>query len=191
MAGGFSSSNPDDQMAKFRQEYEKMFKALINSRDSTTKFMNQHQLLEKEYNANIEASATTIQASLEDQATINSLKATIAKIQEGLVASAYREEAGKEALRLLRGDISSLVMTVKQGVGLSSVQEKTLQDLHQAKEQISKELEHEIDQIVLLRTKILAVTEEIKQTDEQKRTIEYEIYEAKEKVRISFNIRTR
>jgi peptidoglycan hydrolase CwlO-like protein len=60
---------------------------------------------------------------------------------------------------------------------LSSVQEHNLQELHTAKEQTSKELDLELDKIVDLRSKIQAVAEQVKQTDEQKRLIEFEICE--------------
>jgi septal ring factor EnvC (AmiA/AmiB activator) len=113
-----TSLSNDDQMTKFRQEYEKMFRALVHSRDNTAKFLKQHALLESEFSSNIDSVHTTVQASAEDQETINGLRDTIKSIQKGLVDSAYKEESGKEQLRVLRGDISSLVTTVKQGLPL-------------------------------------------------------------------------
>lgn len=55
------------------------------------------------------------------------------------------------------------------------MQEKTLHDLQTAKEIASKELEQELDKIVDLRTKIQEVTKQVKETDELKRRLEFEI----------------
>ncbi|KAJ3223322.1 hypothetical protein HK099_001296 [Clydaea vesicula] len=150
----------EDQMSKFTIEYQKMYRALNNSMGNIEKLYQQHIILEKEYIQNIDSNHETLKTSLNDQLSISSLKSTITKVQENLQASALREESG---------------------VGLSTVQERTLQELHQAKEQTTKELEQELDKIVLLRTKIQDVTEQIKQTDETKRRFEHEIYELKEK----------
>lgn len=171
----------DDQMAKFRQEYEKMNRALVRSRENVEKYFAHHTVMDKEHRANLEAAQETAKIAANDQTNINSLKAQIAKIQENLEASSLREDHGKEQLRLLRMEISSLFMTLKQGVGLSVVQERTLQELQQTKEQITRELEQELDLIVQLRNRITDVSEHIKQSDEQKRTCESDIYELKEK----------
>lgn len=176
-----STISADDQMAKFRQEYEKMNRALLRSRENVEKYFAHHNVMDKEYRTNLEAAQETAKLAANDQTNINSLKAQITKIQETLDASSSREDQGKEQLRLLRMEISSLFMTLKQGVGLSVVQERTLQELQQTKEQITRELEQELDLIVQLRNRISDVSDRIKQSDEQKRTCESDIYELKEK----------
>lgn len=111
----------DQQMHKFRQEYEKMHRALVYSRDSSVKLLKQFVILAEEYSGNVDTANTTEQATQEDQAMIQGLRDKIASIQSGLVQSAAKEEDAKKELRVLRGEISSLVTTVKQGIWLANL----------------------------------------------------------------------
>ena len=168
-------------MNKFRIEYEKMVKAVRASRQNLQKYSHQEAAFEKELKAFNESSHDAVKSSKHDYMSIETLKSTIANIQENLNASMAREDTCKEQLRTLRTEISALTMTVKQGVGLSSVQEKTLQELHQAKDLAQKELEGELDKIILLRARILEIADKIKQTDEYKMKLEADIFDSKEK----------
>ncbi|KAJ3042969.1 hypothetical protein HDV00_006276 [Rhizophlyctis rosea] len=171
----------DDLFAKFRSEYEKMHRAAIRSWEHSQKMFAQYRDYYGEFLGNEGAKHEAAKATMADQQTLKTLKAQIKRAEEMVEASSHREEVAKEELRQLRADVTNLNATLKQGVGLSAVQERTLQELTQTKESATKELEQELEKIVRLRNNIMDISEKIKQADQQKRDFERETYDLKEK----------
>ncbi|KAJ3287003.1 hypothetical protein HK104_008791 [Borealophlyctis nickersoniae] len=171
----------DDTFAKFRAEYEKMYRAALRSRDHSQKLFSQYEMYHDEYLVNEAQKQESVKTSVQDQQTLKTLRGQIKRGEEMVEASNKREELSKEELRQLRADINNLNATLKQGVGLSVVQERTLQELLQTKEQATKELEQELEKIVRLRNSIAEMSEKIKTADQEKRDLEREIYDLKEK----------
>ncbi|KAJ3057197.1 hypothetical protein HK097_011202 [Rhizophlyctis rosea] len=175
------ATSQDDIFAKFRAEYEKMHRAAIRSWDHSQKMFSQYRDYYGEFLANDASKQESAKTTMADQQTLKTLKAQIKRAEEMVEASGHREELSKEELRQLRADVTNLNATLKQGVGLSAVQERTLQELTQTKEQATKELEQELEKIVRLRNSIIDMSEKIKQADQQKRDFERETYDLKEK----------
>ncbi|KNC96800.1 uncharacterized protein SPPG_08003 [Spizellomyces punctatus DAOM BR117] len=171
----------NDELNPFRIEYEKMHRAVIRSREHIEKLFAQYETSYDEYRVNLAQAQEAKEASVQDQQTIKVLRAQIKRAEEIVESSNKREEAAKEELRQLKMDISNLNATLKQGVGLSTSQEKALQELLQTKEQSTKELDEELEKIVHLRNIIADVSEKIKTADQQKRDLEREIYELRDK----------
>ncbi|KAJ3413629.1 hypothetical protein HDV05_007773 [Chytridiales sp. JEL 0842] len=176
-----ASIQNDESLSKFRAEYEKMHKAILRSRYHSSVLYKQLDELHAEYSTNLSVNQESMKSSQQDEAILKSLKAQIQDAEEAIEASNKREEAAKEELKQLKQEISSLSTTVKQGVGLSIVQERTLNELIAAKETTSRELEAELEKIVHLRNNISEVTDKIRLTDQQKREREHEIYDLKER----------
>ncbi|KAJ3129075.1 hypothetical protein HK098_002667 [Nowakowskiella sp. JEL0407] len=171
----------DETMQPFKKEYEKMFKAILKSKDRGEKLYGQFVNLHTEFMSNQNAVEDSLKNQIQDDQTLKSLKEQIAAAEKQLEENLKKEETTKEELRLIKQDITQLSTTLKQGVGLSVVQERNLNDLIQAKEQSTKELEHELDKIVKLRNEISEISEKIKTTDMNKRDLERRIYDLKEK----------
>jgi hypothetical protein len=171
----------DEALSKFRIEYEKMHKAVVRSRHHASILYKQFEAFQSEYNSNLSFNQESVKSSMQDEVILKNLKGQIKIAEDAIDASNKREEASKEELRILRQEIMTLSSTVKQGVGLSAMQERTLNELIAAKEASSRELETELENIVHLRNGISDVTDRIRVTDQQKRDREHEIYELKER----------
>ncbi|KAI8826923.1 uncharacterized protein EV422DRAFT_17575 [Fimicolochytrium jonesii] len=168
-------------LGPFRSEYEKMHRAVLKSRSNIEKMYGQYETSYREYCVNLVQTQEAKESSIQDQHMIKSLRTQITKAEETVEASMKLEESFKEELRQLKIEVGNLNATMQQGVGLSATQEKTLQELIQAKEQSTKELEEELEKIVHLRNSIADVSERIKMADQQKRELEREIYELRDR----------
>ena len=177
----FEGVSPDGQLSKFRTEYDKMFKAFVRSRDHINRLFDQYGMLYGEAVSNLSFNSEAMKSSVVDQQTLRNLKAQIKKASDILETSSKREEALKEETRSLKADINSLQQTMKQGVGLSAVQERTVNELIQAKETAQKELENEMEKIVTVRNDFTELSDKIKRQDSTKRDLERDIYESKER----------
>ncbi|KAJ3343130.1 hypothetical protein HDU93_009680 [Gonapodya sp. JEL0774] len=170
----------DDNLVKLRAEYDKMHRAILRSRQHSDTLYAQQLDLHNEYTANLASTEIAHRSSAQDQETLKNLRLQIRRAADMVESSAKREEAFKEDLRQLRQDVANLHATVKQGVGLSVIQERTLSELLQAKEQSAKELEEELDKITHLRAAISDSSDKIRVADTDKRRLEKEILEFKE-----------
>ncbi|KAJ1551480.1 hypothetical protein HK096_010345 [Nowakowskiella sp. JEL0078] len=171
----------DETTQKFKHDYEKMFNSVLKSKERGNKLFSKFQDLHAEYTTNHVIAQESLKGEVQDIQTMKTLKEQILAAEEYLETSNKREEVAKEELRLLKQEISQLSATMKQGVGLSVVQERTLNDLIQSKEQSTRELEHELDKIVKLRIEIADISENIRITDGKKRDLEKKIYDLKDK----------
>ncbi|KAJ3334204.1 hypothetical protein HDU76_006576 [Blyttiomyces sp. JEL0837] len=176
-----STLQSDESLSKFRAEYEKMHKAVLRSRHHAMVLYKQHEELHNEYVTNQIIGQEALRNSMQDQLTLKTLKDQIQKAEEMIEASNKREDTAKEELRQLKQDVNNLLNTVKQGVGLSAAQERTLNELISTKENYTKELESELESIVHLRNAISDITDKIRSTDQLKRDREHEIYDLKER----------
>ncbi|KAJ3138154.1 hypothetical protein HK100_000087 [Physocladia obscura] len=173
------SNNPD--LEKFKAEYEKMHKAVLRSRHHTMVLTRQHQEFDKEYKANAVIVEESSRLVAGDTNIIKQLKEKISTAVELIDTTNKNEENLREELRQLRLDINSLSAQLKQGVGLSANQERTLNELIASKDTLTRELESEFDKIVALRNSITEVTDKIRITDQLKSDTEHHIYNLKER----------
>ncbi|TPX45819.1 hypothetical protein SeLEV6574_g03638 [Synchytrium endobioticum] len=165
----------DPDLARFKAEYEKLHRVLLRSRAHWQRTLAQYEELSLERNANM---ASTIEASkvvAQDQEIARQLRIHIKKTEESVVSLEKRDQGVKDELKLLQIDVAALHATIKQGVSLSVMQERTLAELAQAKDTSAKELEHEMERIVELRAQVATTTEAIRAVDMQKRHLEQDI----------------
>jgi len=92
----------DPAMGKFKEEYEKVFGALVNSNDSEKKLIQKC----RDLNAEIVANAAKVQSALkladEDQGTIDKLKGEVEKAWKMVDASKEKETRAKENVQALK-----------------------------------------------------------------------------------------
>lgn len=167
--------------SKFLSEYEKMYAALGKSKDHIQKLVNQFQEYESEYLSNLSQTEQVNAALSIDASLIQSLKAEIKEAEAATMQATKNEDDARNELRQTKVDILNLTNTIKQGVGLSVAQEKSLSELTQSKETISKEIEIEMDKIVSLRTSISELSDRNRQAELTKRNLDTEIFNLKEK----------
>ncbi|KAH6574765.1 hypothetical protein BASA62_002296 [Batrachochytrium salamandrivorans] len=137
--------------SRFLAEYQKLFQALARTRLHAFELTSQYQEVEREYQNNLEQQLDGGKALDHGQHTLGVLKQQIKRAEQMLEQSVQREDTAKDDQRQLRLDISGLTATIKQGVSLSAAQEQTINDLIMSKEQANKDLEAELDRIVMLR----------------------------------------
>ncbi len=113
----------------------------------------------RELNAEIVANAAKVQTALklneEDQGTIATLKKEIEKAWKLVDASHEKEAKAKETIQQLKLEISNLTRLVEQGSGLAMGEESTLNDLLKQKEELVRERDAQVDQIMALRADLM------------------------------------
>jgi hypothetical protein len=170
----------DDTLFRFTQEYTKLLAVLQRTMAQSNKLREKFQDAIQEVQQ-VDQTWIDVSKLSHDQATLKTLRNQIARAEVLLLASNKREESTKNEMRQIRFDISNLQSTMKQGVGLSAAQERTISDLVHQKEQHQKELEQELDRIVSLRTGVTSISERMEQAEQECKHIEKEIWNLKEK----------
>ena len=109
----------DKSLERFRQEYEKLHRALKKSHESEKRLIKKCRELNQEIVANAAKVQTALKLSQEDQDTIASLKREIEKAWKMVDSSHDKEARAKETISQLKTEISNLSRLVEQGTGLS------------------------------------------------------------------------
>ncbi|KAG5196013.1 hypothetical protein JEQ12_011649 [Ovis aries] len=163
-----SELSGDKSLEKFRIEYEKLHAVMRKSYDNEKRLMAKCRELNAEIVVNSAKVATALKLSQDDQTTIASLKKEIEKAWK-MVDSAYdKEQKAKETILALKEEIVNLTKLVEQGSGLSMDQDSNIRDLLKFKEEVTKERDQLLSEVVKLR-ECLAQTIEQQQEMERSR----------------------
>ncbi|KAJ1067258.1 hypothetical protein K5549_021235, partial [Capra hircus] len=163
-----SELSGDKSLEKFRVEYEKLHAVMRKSYDNEKRLMAKCRELNAEIVVNSAKVATALKLSQDDQTTIASLKKEIEKAWK-MVDSAYdKEQKAKETILALKEEIVNLTKLVEQGSGLSMDQDSNIRDLLKFKEEVTKERDQLLSEVVKLR-ECLAQTVEQQQEMERSR----------------------
>ncbi|XP_041065843.1 cilia- and flagella-associated protein 58 isoform X1 [Carcharodon carcharias] len=144
----------DKGLEKFRIEYEKLHRALKKSHENEKRLMAKCKDLNAEIVANSTKVTTALKLSQDDQSTIDSLKQEIEKAWKMVDSALEQEKRGKETIRTLKQEISNLTRLVEQGAGLSLGQESSVNDMLKIQEQLTKERDELLKEVVALRDKV-------------------------------------
>ncbi|XP_072882973.1 cilia- and flagella-associated protein 58 [Hemitrygon akajei] len=144
----------DEGLEKFRVEYEKLHRALKKSHENEKRLMSKCKELNAEIIANSAKMTTALKLSQDDQSTIDSLKQEIEKAWKMVDSALEQEKQGKETIRSLKQEISNLTRLVDQGAGLSLGQESSVNNLLKIQEQLTKEKDELLKEVVTLREKV-------------------------------------
>jgi len=172
----------DKSLERFRQEYEKLHRALKKSHESEKRLIKKCRELNSEIVANASKVQTALKLSQEDQNTIASLKWEIEKAWKMVDASHEKEARAKETIAQLKTEISNLSRLVEQGAGLSVGQENTVNELMREKEELTAERDAQIAQISHLRAEIGTHLAAIRQREGEKAAAAGEITQLKEAI---------
>ena len=158
----------DPAMAKFKEEYEKVFSALVNSNDSEKRLVQKC----RDLNAEIVANAAKVQSALkladEDQGTIDKLKGEVEKAWKMVDASKEKETRAKENVQALKKEVADLSKAAAQGGSGGAKQQEQLKDMMRQRDELAAERDEQVNQIVMLREEVMEVTEQLRAAEADK-----------------------
>eukprot|EP00929_Paragymnodinium_shiwhaense_P006828 TRINITY_DN110793_c0_g1_i1.p1 TRINITY_DN110793_c0_g1~~TRINITY_DN110793_c0_g1_i1.p1 ORF type:complete len:868 (+),score=396.96 TRINITY_DN110793_c0_g1_i1:155-2758(+) len=128
----------DKSLEHFRQEYEKLHRALKKSHESEKSLIKKCRELNTEIVQNAVKVSTALKLSQEDQSTITALKREIDRAWRMVETSHEKEQRAKETILSLKTEITKLGRLVEQGAGLSINQENMVNQLVQEKNDLIK-----------------------------------------------------
>uniref|UniRef100_A0A061SN17 Flagellar associated protein n=1 Tax=Tetraselmis sp. GSL018 TaxID=582737 RepID=A0A061SN17_9CHLO len=172
----------DQSLERFRVEYEKIHRALKKSHESEKRLIKKCRELNSEIVANASKVQTALKLSEEDQNTIQALKKEIEKAWKMVDASHEKESRAKETIQQLKLEIANLTRLVEQGAGFGLGEESTVNELLKQKEELTRERDMQVDQIVSLRTELLENQEKVRSAEAEKLALESEIQGLKDSI---------
>ncbi|KAI0235754.1 Cilia- and flagella-associated protein 58 [Lamellibrachia satsuma] len=177
----------DRSLEKFRVEYEKLHRALKKSHESEKRLMQKCRELNAEIAANSAKVSTALKLSQDDQATIASLKKEIEKAWKMVDAAHEKETRAKETIQSLKMEISNLSKLVEQGAGLSVGQEHSVNELLKMKDDLTKERDEHLSEIVKLREQLTDATSHQVQLEEKQAEATMKIQELQTDIQVRNN----
>ena len=157
----------EDNLERFRLEYEKLHRSLKRSHESEKRLIKKCQELHQEIMANAAKVQSAIRLSQDDENTIATLRKEIEKTWK-LVDSAHEKESrAKDTIQMLKKEVNRLNKLVDEGAGLTLGQETNLQELIQEKREYTKEVES-------IRAKVAAQNHQLKELADAVRKLETE-----------------
>lgn len=177
----------DKSLEKFRVEYEKLHRALKKSHESEKRLMGKCRELNAEIVANAAKVSTALKLSQEDQTTISSLKKEIEKAWKMVDAAHEKETRARETIQALKHEITNLTKLVEQGAGLNMGQDNSVQELMRAKEELTKERDQKLTEIVKLRKELTDASESLTAAENEKTEALLKISELKEDIQVKNN----
>ncbi|KAK6482261.1 cilia- and flagella-associated protein 58 [Huso huso] len=177
----------DKSLEKFRVEYEKLHKALKKSHESEKRLMSKCRELNSEIVSNSVKVATALKLSQEDQTTIASLKKEIEKAWKMVDAAHEKEQRAKETIHALKQEIANLTKLVEQGAGLSVGQEHSVKDLLKIKDELTKERDELLTEVVNLRDGLTQATAKQQEIEAWKEEMSENMTQLQQDIQVSQN----
>ncbi|XP_046510514.1 cilia- and flagella-associated protein 58 isoform X3 [Equus quagga] len=172
----------DKSLEKFRVEYEKLHAVMKKSYDNEKRLMAKCRELNAEIVVNSAKVATALKLSQDDQTTIASLKKEIEKAWK-MVDSAYdKEQKAKETILALKEEIVNLTRLVEQGSGLSMDHDSNIRDLLKFKEEVTKERDQLLSEVVKLRESLAQNTEQQQEMERAREEAEQTISQFQQEI---------
>ncbi|XP_069719950.1 cilia- and flagella-associated protein 58 [Phaenicophaeus curvirostris] len=177
----------DKSLEKFQIEYEKLHAVLKNSRENEKRLMEKCRELNAELVVNSSKVATLTSLSKDDQEIITSMKTELEKTWK-MVDTAYeKEQKAKKTIKSLQEEIARLTNLVEQGSGLSMEQEHNIQDLLKLQEEITKERDQLLSEVVELRQSLTQAAEQQQETERAKTKADQSIMQLQEEIQMQQN----
>lgn len=176
----------DETLERFRQEYEKLFRALKRSQEIEKRLIKRCRELNKDIQTNAKNVQDVLKMAQEDSETIKTLKSDVEKAWQMVDAAKEKEERSKQTIHNLKQEVGQLGKIVEQGAGITVNQENTINQLIQSREELQKEREVQIatlgqikheNQDLLLR--VANIEKEIENLDIEKKNLKDSILQHK------------
>ncbi|NXW64223.1 CFA58 protein, partial [Eurystomus gularis] len=177
----------DKTLEKFRLEYEKLHAVMKKSHENEKRLMEKCRALNAELVVNSSKVAALRKLSKDDQETISSMKTEIEKAWK-MVDTAYeKEQKAKATINSMQKEIARLTNLVEQGSGVSLSQEHNIQDLLKLKEEITKERNELLSEVVKLRQSLTEATEQQQDTERAKNEADQSIMQLQQEIQLHQN----
>jgi chromosome segregation ATPase len=170
----------DQNLEKFRLEYEKLHRALKKSHEQEKRLVKKCRELNSEIVNNQAKIKTALRLSQEDQKTITHLQKEMEKTWKLVYAAQEKETRGKETIAALKEEMANLSKLVEKGAGLSLNQENMVKELRQAKEELEGQLEEQHAQVSMMDTQLqeqFKLQEEIREERDEFKKLSTELKE--------------
>ncbi|XP_026560435.1 cilia- and flagella-associated protein 58 [Pseudonaja textilis] len=177
----------DQSLEKFRVEYEKLHAVLKKSYENEKRLMAKCRELNAEIVVNSAKVATALKLSQDDQTTITSLKREIEKAWKMVDAAYEKEQKAKETIMSLKEEIMNLTKLVEQGSGLSLGQEHNLRELLKFKEEVTKERDQLLAEVVKLRDSVANMSDQQQEAEKTKLEAESTIAQLHQEIQMRQN----
>ncbi|XP_010134614.1 PREDICTED: coiled-coil domain-containing protein 147 [Buceros rhinoceros silvestris] len=175
----------DETLEKFRIEYEKLHAVLKKSYENEKRLMKKCRALNAELVVNSSKVAALTRLSKDDLGTISSMKTELEKAWKMVDTAHEKEQKAKETINSLQKEIARLTNLVEQGSGLS--QEHNIQDLLKFKEEITKERNQLLSEVVQLRQSLTEATEQQQDAERAKDKADQSIMQLQQEIQLHQN----
>ncbi|NXI73755.1 CFA58 protein, partial [Anseranas semipalmata] len=177
----------DKTLEKFQIEYEKLHAVLKKSHENEKRLMEKCRELNAELVVNSSKVATLTKLSKDDRGTISSMKTEIEKAWKMVDAAYEKEQKAKETIHSLQEEIARLTNLVEQDSGLSLGQEYNIRDLIKLKEEITKERDQLLSEVVKLRQSLTQATEQQQNAEKAKNEADEAIMQLQQEIQMHQN----
>ncbi|RNF15855.1 flagellar associated protein [Trypanosoma conorhini] len=164
-----------EKFSSFRDEYEKLHRALINSHESEKRLVRRCQQLTQELMSNAAKMQAAVKLSQGDHSTIEALKKEIEKAWRMVDTANEKDARAKETIKKLKEEVSSLQEIVENGTELTSTQTATLEELKLEKKRMQSEYDELVKQMETLTRETLEIGQRMKEADAEMRNNQEEL----------------
>eukprot|EP00520_Triparma_pacifica_P005870 CAMPEP_0118657374 /NCGR_PEP_ID=MMETSP0785-20121206/13984_1 /TAXON_ID=91992 /ORGANISM="Bolidomonas pacifica, Strain CCMP 1866" /LENGTH=865 /DNA_ID=CAMNT_0006550287 /DNA_START=8 /DNA_END=2602 /DNA_ORIENTATION=+ len=144
----------DESLSKFREEYEKLHRALKKSHDQEKRLVKKCRELNTEIVNNAAKVQYALQLAQKDDTTIANLRKEIEKAWAMVDMSHEKELRAKETITQLKDEINNLSKLVEKGAGLSQGQENMVKELLRVRDELQRQSEEQGAAVKVLETQL-------------------------------------
>ncbi|NXH14187.1 CFA58 protein, partial [Bucco capensis] len=177
----------DETLEKFRIEFEKLHAVLKKSHENEKRLMEKCRTLNAELVVNSSKIAALKKLSKDDRGTVSSMKTELEKAWK-MVDTAYeKEQKSKETINSLQKEIARLTKSMEQGSGLSLGQEYNIHDLLKLKDEVTKERDQLLTEVVKLRQSLAEATEKQQDAERAKNEADKSLMQLQQEIQLHQN----
>ncbi|NXI41847.1 CFA58 protein, partial [Galbula dea] len=177
----------DETLEKFRIEYEKLHDVMKKSHENEKRLMEKCRTLNAELVVNSSKLAALTKLSKDDRGTIASMKTELEKAWEMVDVAYEKEQKSKDTINSLQKEIARLTTLVEQGSGLSLGQEHNIQDLLKLKDEVTKERNQLLSEVVKLRQSLTEATEKQQDAEKAKNEADKSLMQLQQEIQLHQN----
>ncbi|KAM6330372.1 cilia- and flagella-associated protein 58 [Podargus strigoides] len=177
----------EKNLEKFRIEYEKLHAVLKKSLENEKRLIDKCMQLNAELVMNAAKIAAFKRLCKEDQETISSMKMELEKAWEMVDTAHEKEQQAKETINSLQEEVARLANLVEQESEQSSGQEYNLRDLLKFKEEITKERDQLLSEVVKLRQSLTQATEQQQEAEKAKTEADQAVMQLQQEILLHQN----
>ncbi|OXB71696.1 UNVERIFIED_CONTAM: hypothetical protein H355_008749 [Colinus virginianus] len=174
----------DDALEPFRQQYEKLYGALLKSHASEWSLLKRCRRLTKQIQENAAKVVAALKISHEDQSLIDILRKEVQHAWQLVQAGKEREELSRQTIAGLRKNIEELTKAVEASESEHVAQEAKLEEHLLERERLAKECEQLTAKNAQIATSNATLSEKLKELERRAAEPQEELTHTKELLRV-------